>query len=153
MLVALALILSYVESMIPMSFAVPGIKLGLANTVTIFAVFSLDGKRAAIIAVIRVCLVSLLFGSVMTLAYSISGAVLSLTAVMILKKTGLFGPVGISVAGAVCHNIGQIIAAIILLRTNALVFYLPPLLISGCITGAIIGILSGIIVKRINIKE
>ncbi len=150
LLTALAMILSYLESLVPLSFAVPGIKLGLANAAVIFALFSLNGKYAFLISLIRVFLVSVLFGSVMTLAYSFAGAVLSLAVMLLLKKTGAFGPVGISVAGAVSHNAGQILAAVFLLETGSLVFYLPVLLISGCIAGSLIGIVSGIIISRMK---
>ena len=150
LLLALALILSYLESLVPMSFAVPGIKLGLPNVVIVYALYKLGAKSAVSISVVRVILVSILFGNVMTMIYSLVGAALALMLMWLLKKSGKFSPVGVSVAGALGHNAGQIFTAMVLLETSGLIYYLPALCISGAVSGVLIGILGGILVKRIK---
>lgn len=150
LLVALAIILSYVESLIPLPFFMPGMKLGLANIVVLMALYTLRPTDAVIISFLRVLLVGILFKNGVSMAYSFGGAVLSLAAMILLKKTGKFGITGVSVVGAAFHNIGQIAVAAIMLETAQLVYYLPVLLISAVVTGVIIGIIGGIIVKRIE---
>lgn len=151
LLLALALILSYLESLVPLSFAVPGIKLGLPNVVIVFALYKLGFKGAAGISIVRVLLVTILFGNVMIMIYSLAGAVLSLALMWLLKKSGKFSSVGVSVAGALGHNTGQILTAMLLLETPGLIYYLPALCISGAIAGVCIGIVGGIVVKRIKL--
>lgn len=146
----LALVLSYLESLLPLSFAVPGIKIGLPNLVIVFALYRMKPKDAVLISLIRVLLVSILFGSVLSLAYSAAGAILSLALMLILKRTGKFGTTGVSVAGAVAHNFGQILAAVVLLETSRLAWYLPVLILSGTIAGVCIGLLSAFLVKRVQ---
>jgi len=147
---AIALILSYVEVLIPFSVAIPGIKIGLANIAVIFALYKLNASAAWSISGVRVVLVALLFGNVMTLAYSISGAVFSLLVMMGLKRIGKFGYVGISVGGGIAHNIGQILCAAVMLGTKQIMYYLPVLIISGTVSGIAIGIVSGLLVSRIK---
>jgi heptaprenyl diphosphate synthase len=146
------MILSYVESRIPAFVAIPGIKVGLANIAVIFTLYRFGVKEAITVSLIRVFLVSFLFGSIPSMFYSISGAVLSLTAMILLKKLTPLTEVAISVTGGVMHNIGQIIAASIMLSTNVVVYYLPFLLVSGTIAGIVVGIASAILVKRIKFK-
>ncbi len=150
--VALAMILSFVESQIPAFVAIPGVKMGLANIAVVFVLYTLGWKEAVLISLIRVVLVSLLFGSFASLFYSLAGAVLSLTGMIILKKAGLFSPVAVSVSGGVLHNAGQILMACILLGTNVIRYYLPFLVLSGTISGIVIGILAAVLVKRIPVK-
>ncbi len=147
------MILSFVESRIPVFIAIPGIKMGLANIAIIFALYRLGAKEAFVISIIRIIVVSMLFGSIVSVAYSIGGAIFSFAVMLILKKLSVFSEVGISVAGGVSHNIGQILVACILLETNVIVYYLPFLLLSGVISGALIGIVSAIVIKRVNIKR
>ena len=116
--IALAMIMSYIEALVPLSFAVPGIKMGLANIVIIFVLYKIGTKEAILVSLIRVILVSLLFSNVMAMAYSIAGAVLSLSVMWLLKKTDRFSFVGVSIAGGIMHNVGQIIMAVILLGTE-----------------------------------
>ncbi|MBR2042526.1 MAG: Gx transporter family protein [Oscillospiraceae bacterium] len=146
--IALAMIMSYIEVLVPLSFAVPGIKMGLANIVIIFVLYKIGTKEAILVSLIRVILVSLLFSNVMAMAYSIAGAVLSLGVMWILKKTDKFSVIGVSVAGGIMHNVGQIIMAVILLGTKQIALYLPVLLITGTATGIVIGIVSGIVINR-----
>ena len=152
LLIALALVLSYLESLLPLSFSVPGVKLGLTNLVVIFALYRLSPAAAGVISILRVLLASVLFGSVLSLAYSAAGAVLSFLVMLLLLRSGKFGCTGVSVAGALAHNAGQILAAACLLETNRLVWYLHVLCISGTVAGICIGLLSALLVKRIPVK-
>lgn len=145
------MILSYLESLVPLSFAIPGIKMGLPNIVIVFALYKLGFRAATCISIIRVVLVSILFGNVMSMIYSLAGAVLSLAVMWLLSRSGKFSSVGVSVAGALGHNVGQIVTAIVLLETGGLVYYLAPLCVSGTIAGICIGIAGGIVVKRVKI--
>ena len=149
LLIALALVLSYLESLIPLSFAIPGIKLGLPNLVIVFALYRLRWPTAAAISLLRVLLVALLFGSALSLAYSAAGAAFSLLVMCLLKRSGRFGCTGVSVAGAVAHNLAQIAAAALLLETSSLAWYFPVLCLSGTLAGICIGLLSALLVKRI----
>lgn len=149
MCVALAMILSYVESMIP-SPGIPGVKLGLANIVVVFALYKLGWKEAVGISLLRVFLVSLLFGHAASLMYSAAGAALSLLGMILLKKSGRLGSVAVSVLGGVLHNAGQILMAVVLMGSNV-VYYLPVLIVSGTIAGIGIGLLAAILVKRIPV--
>ncbi|MBQ2072531.1 MAG: Gx transporter family protein [Oscillospiraceae bacterium] len=149
---AIALVLSFVESQIPAFVAVPGVKMGLANIAIVYALYRLGWKEAAIISLIRVVLVSLLFGSAASFLYSLAGAVLSLLGMALLKKTGKFTEIVVSVAGGVLHNIGQIAMASIILETDALRYYLPFLLVSGILAGVVIGLISGILIRRIHLS-
>ena len=151
LMIALAMILSFVESQIPSFFPIPGIKLGLANIAVIFALYRLSIKDAIVVSLIRVVGVSTLFGTSLTLAYSLSGAVLSLLIMVLLKKSDRFSIVGVSVAGGISHNIGQIIMAIILMHNSVISYYLPFLIISGIVTGVVIGLVSAKIVERVKI--
>ena len=148
LLTALALVLSYLESLIPPLW-VPGVKLGLPNLAVVFALYRLGWKDACAISLVRVVLVTLLFVNGAALAYSIAGAALSLSLMGLLKKTRKFSTVGVSVAGGVAHNAGQILVAMALLETSRLAWYLPVLWVSGTIAGVLIGIVSGVLVERV----
>ena len=150
LLLAMALVLSWLEALVPLSFAVPGIKLGLPNVAVVFALYRLGWRNAALLSVLRVLLVSLLFGNVLALAYSAAGAVLSLAVMGALRASGKFGITAVSVSGAVAHNIGQIAVAAAVLETARLVWYLPALLVSGTAAGICIGLLSALLVKRVD---
>ncbi len=149
LLIALALVLSYLESLVPLSFAIPGIKLGLPNLVIVFALYRLRPAVAAAISLLRVVLVALLFGSALSLAYSAAGAVCSFLIMLLLKRSGRFGCTGVSVAGAVAHNLAQIAAAAVLLETASLAWFLPVLCLSGTLAGICIGLVSALLVKRV----
>ena len=150
LMIALAMIFSYVEVLIPIPFMVPGMKLGLANIVTMVALYSMRSKDAFIISIIRVLLSSLLFGNFFSLAYSMAGGLFSLLIMVLLKKTEKFSIIGVSVAGGVCHNIAQIGVAAVLLETSEFIYYLPVLLITGAITGCLIGIIGGLALKKLT---
>ena len=151
--VALAMIFSYIELQIPPLVAIPGIKLGLPNVVIIIALYKFGWKEAIVINVLRVVLVSVLFGTVLSLLYSVAGAILSLFVMIILKKSKIFSTVLVSVFGAISHNIGQITVAIFVLETSELLYYLPVLLITGTISGLLLGLIGATVVKKLdNIK-
>ena len=150
LLSALALILSYVESLIPAFVAVPLVMMGRANIVVVFVLYTLGPGEAAIVSIIRVLLSSLLFGSILSLSYSAAGAVISLLSMIIMMKTKIFGVTSVSVTGGVFHNLGQILVACLVLETDVLLYYLPVLILSGTITGAVIGIASSIVIKRLQ---
>lgn len=155
MTIAVAMILSYIESQIPpLLTAVPGIKMGLANIAVVFALYKLGWKEAGLISLLRVFLVSVMFSplGVMGLFYSLAGAVLSLLVMIGLKATGLFSSVAVSVAGGVFHNVGQIGMACILLKTKEIVYYLPVLALSGIVAGVLIGLVAAVLVKRIKLE-
>lgn len=151
MCVALAMILSYVESQLP-SLGIPGVKMGLANIVVVFTLYRVGWKEAAGISLLRVLLVSLLFGHAASLMYSASGAVLSLLGMIALKKTDRLSCVAVSVIGGVLHNVGQILMAWALMGPNV-AYYLPVLILSGTVTGVAIGLVSALLIRRIDLKE
>ena len=148
---AVAMILSFVESQIPAFIAVPGVKVGLANIAVVFALYRLGWKEAAAISLVRVVMVSMLFGSIASLFYSLAGAILSLTGMGLLKKTGRFTEIMVSVTGGILHNIGQIAMACLILETAALRYYLPFLLVSGIIAGVVVGLVSAVLVQRVKL--
>ena len=152
LLCTVALMLSYIESFIPAFIPIPGIKLGLANIVSVYLLYKCGFKYAFTVSLLRVVLSVLLFGNLLTLAYSISGAVLSLIIMFIFKKTGLFSEVGVSIVGGISHNAAQIAVACILMETARIVYYLPALIISGTVTGALIGIGGALLIKKVNIN-
>ncbi len=149
MMTALAFVLSFLETLIPFNFGVPGIKLGLANLVVVAALYTMKPTQAFAIALIRIILAGLTFGNFYSLVYSLAGGLLSFAVMLIMKKTKL-SVMGVSMLGGVCHNIGQIIAAAVILGTARLVYYLPVLLISGLVTGFLIGLVSGILISRLK---
>ena len=150
--VALAMLLSFIESQIPPFVAIPGIKVGLSNIVTVFLLYTFGWREAGAVSLLRVFLSSLLFGSAVSLLYALSGALLSFCVMIILKKLPLFTEIGVSVAGGVFHNAGQIICACIIMENAAIASYLPPLIVSGTVAGSVVGIISGILVKKLKNK-
>lgn len=147
---ALALIFSYVETLIPINFGIPGVKLGLANLIIVFALYRMDIREAYVLSIVRVVLSGFLFGNLFSIVYSLSGGLLSLTVMAVLKKTKNFSVLGISMAGGVFHNIGQLMMAAIVLESISIVYYFPVLLISGVLTGLLIGVISSEMLKRLG---
>lgn len=148
---ALALVLSYLESLLPAP-GLPGVKLGLANLAVLFALYRLGAREAAAVSLLRVLLVSLLFGHVLSFWYSLSGAALSLAGMASVKRSGRFGVIAVSVTGGVLHNAGQLLAARLLLGETVLA-YLPWLIVSGTVTGAAIGLAGGTLLRRVEKTE
>ena len=151
--IALALILAYIEVLLPPLFsAVPGIKMGLPNIIIVFLLYRRGPVFAGVVSLLRILLVSMLFGNAMALAYSLAGGVLSLSVMVILKKLNVLSTVGVSVSGGVMHNIGQIIMAVLLLDTVQLGYYLAVLALTGTVAGIMIGLCGSFLVKRIPQK-
>ena len=148
--IALSMVLSFIEHQIPPLVAVPGVKVGLPNLVMVFMLYKIGWKETAVVSLIRVVLVSMIFGSVVSMAYGLVGATLSLIGMTLLKKTKLFSTIAVSVVGGVLHNIGQIATACVVMGTAQIVYYLPVLLISGTIAGVVIGFISGLLVKKLD---
>lgn len=149
-LIAAAMILSWLEAILPFNLGIPGVKLGLCHVVTVFALYRLTTVETVSVTLLRVVLTSLLFGSPVSALYSLSGAALSILVMLLLRRLPAFSPIGISLAGGVAHNIGQLGCAAILMDTVALGWYLPVLLVAGTVSGAVIGTLGGIAVKRVK---
>lgn len=145
---SLALILSYVELLIPINFGIPGMKLGLANLLVVILLYKGCPRDALLLSVIRILLSGLIFGNMFSIFYSLGGGLLSLAVMVFLKKTGQFTVAGISIGGGASHNVGQLLVAMFVVQTYQVGYYLPVLLIAGVITGAVIGILSSEVLKR-----
>ena len=139
---ALAILMGYVEMMFPMPIPIPGVKLGLANVVVIIMMYFMDVKGAFFISLIRVFLSGLLFAGFAGLLYSLAGAMLSFAVMALLKKTGKFSIIGVSLAGGVFHNVGQVAVAAMVVENVKMAYYLPFLLVSGVVTGIVIGIVA-----------
>jgi len=150
MCIALSMILSFVESQMPPLMAVPGVKVGLPNIVMVFMLYKIGAKETAIVSILRVILVGILFGTPLSMIYSLVGAALSLIGMILLKKTNLFAPITVSVAGGILHNIGQIATACLVMETAQIAYYLPVLLISGTVAGILIGLCAAMILKRLD---
>lgn len=149
LMAALALIFSYIEVIIPFNPGIPGIKLGIANLVIIVALYYLGSKYAFTVNLVRVLIAGLLFTGFFGAAYSLAGALLSFAVMIFLKRTKLFSVVGISMAGGVAHNLGQLFVAAFLIANTKIFLYFPVLIFSGIISGAAIGVLSYLILKRL----
>ncbi len=146
---ALAILLSYIETLLPVFSGIPGVKLGLANLAVLFLLELYSWKEAAFVSIVRILVIGFLFGSMFSILYSLSGAVLSLTVMTLLKKHSGLGIFGISTAGGVAHNIGQLLVAMLLVANVRLIYYAPALLISGVVTGLAIGWLTRETLARI----
>lgn len=152
-LTTLSLILSYVESLVPFSFGVPGAKLGLSNLVTVFALYVLGPLPCLLVNAVRVMLSGFLFGNLAAILYAMAGCLASFAVMVALKRTGKFSPVSVSAAGGAAHNLGQLIVARAL-AGNAVFAYFPYLFILGILSGILIGIVGGILVQRLgNVVE
>lgn len=145
----LALIFSYVETLIPIQFGIPGVKLGLANLIIVIALYRMKLSEAYLLSIVRVLLAGFIFGNYFSIIYSLAGGLLSLTVMALLRKKGGFSVIGVSIAGGVFHNIGQLIIASVIVETFSVMYYVPVLLISGLVTGLLIGIASDGMLKRL----
>ena len=150
MLVALAFIFSYIEAMIPIPVPIPGVKLGLANLVSIVGLYTVGVAGTIAVSLVRIVLVGFTFGNMSSMFYSLAGGVVSLILMIAAKKSGWFSTIGVSIIGGIGHNIGQISMAALLVQTAGVFVYLPMLLIAGVIAGAVIGLLGGLVIERIQ---
>ena len=150
LLVSLAMVLSWLESLIVFPGLLPGMKVGLTNLVVVFALYRMSPRDAAAVSLARVALVSLTFGNAYSFAYSLAGAALSLAVMTGLKKTGRFSILGVSIAGGVCHNLGQLGVAMAVLGTARLWWYLPWLMAGGVAAGTAVGAAGGVIADRVR---
>lgn len=148
---ALAIIFGYVETLLPVFAGIPGIKLGLANLAVLFILMRYSPAEAFLVSVIRILVIGFLFGNMFSILYSLAGAALSLLVMSLLKKSGHFSILGISMAGGISHNIGQLLTAMAVVENLNLIYYAPALLLSGVITGMLIGYLTGEVQKRIKL--
>ena len=146
---ALALIFSYVETLIPIQFGIPGVKLGLANLIIVIALYRMKLSEVYLLSIVRVLLAGFIFGNYFSIIYSLAGGILSLTVMAYLRKKGGFSVIGVSIAGGVFHNIGQLIVASVIVETFSVMYYVPVLLIAGLVTGLLIGIASDGMLKRL----
>lgn len=146
---ALALILSYVESLIPFYFGIPGVKLGLTNLVIVLMLYLCGTGEALLLSCARVLLSGFLFGNMYSILYSLAGGMFSLLIMAFAKRTGKFSLIGVSIAGGIFHNVGQILVAMVTVESISIVYYMPVLLVSGVITGCLIGIAATEVLKRL----
>lgn len=147
---ALALIFSYVETLIPINFGIPGAKLGLANLVIVIVLYKTGGKEALLLSVIRIVLSGFLFGNLFAILYSLAGGLFSLAVMGLVKRRKSFSIVGVSMAGGVTHNIGQLIVAMLVVETYQVGYYLPVLMLAGLATGTLIGVISREVLNRLK---
>lgn len=150
LLTALAMVLSFVETLIPIPIPIPGVKLGLANLVTVVGLYLIGIPGTIAVTLVRIVLVGFSFGNPYSMIYGLSGSFLSLFVMAILKKTGKFSQISISVLGGIAHNIGQITFAAVIVQTSGVFYYLPFLIAAGCIAGTLIGIVGGLITGRLQ---
>lgn len=146
---ALALIFSYVETLIPVHFGIPGIKLGLANLLVVVFLYKRNAKEALLLSCVRIVLSGLMFANLFSILYSLAGGILSLAVMTFLKKKGTFSVMGVSIAGGVMHNLGQLLVAMLVVETCQVGYYFPVLLIAGTVTGMLIGLASNEVLKRL----
>lgn len=150
LLASLALVLSYVETLIPLPVTVPGIKLGLANITVLIALYALDTRMAFLLMLLKVAISGLLFGTFVSIAYSLTGSLLAFLGMWLLWRSHKVNIVAVSVVAAVLHNTGQLAAAAVLLSTPLVFVNLPVLIIAACITGAITGTVALSVLKAIS---
>ena len=148
-LTALALIVSYVEFLIPIPIGIPGVKPGLANLVVVWALYTLRPGEALLINMLRIFLSGFLFGNLSMILYSLAGALVSFLSMYLVKRSGLLQVVGVSIAGGIMHNMGQLALAVLALETGSLVYYAPVLVLAGAVTGSVIGIVSREVLRRV----
>lgn len=147
LMVSVMLVLGYVESLIPLGSAVPGIKIGLANSVLLYAIYVLGAKQAFVLMIVKVLLSGLTFGGVNAMMYSLAGGVLSMAAMLIVRRVPGTGILGVSIAGAAMHNLGQVLLAMIVLQTDKLLYYMAILVLVGIGTGFLTGVVAHAVLR------
>ena len=148
---AFAAILSYIEAIISFGIFIPGVKLGLANIAVVIALYIYGYKDALLINIVRILIVGLIFGNMFSISFSIAGALISYIVMSLLKKVDIFSPIGVSVAGGVAHNVGQLFIAALVIESYSVINYLPILMLAGIICGLIIGFVSMMVIKYLNV--
>ena len=149
---AVAIIFGYVDSLIPVFAGIPGVKIGLANLAILFILDRYSWREAALVSVVRILVIGFMFGNLFSIVYSLAGAALSLPVMNFLKKHSEFSLIGISVAGGVTHNIGQLIVAMIVVSNTSLMVYTPALLVAGVLAGVAIGVLVKEVLGRVPLN-
>ena len=149
MLIGLAFIFSYLEAIIPIPVPIPGVKLGLANLVVIVGLYTIGIPGTIAVALIRIVLVGFTFGNVSSMLYSLSGGIVSLILMIAFRKLNWFSQTGVSIIGGIGHNIGQLMMAAFITETAGVFYYLPFLIVAGVVSGAVIGLLGGLVTERI----
>ncbi|MBQ7795336.1 MAG: Gx transporter family protein [Lachnospiraceae bacterium] len=149
-LIALAMVMNFVESLIPIPMPVPGVKLGLANLVTVAGLYLIGIPGTICVTILRVVLIGFSFGNPYSMIYGLSGSLVSLFVMALARKYNWFSHIGISILGGIFHNIGQMTFAALIVQTTGVYVYLPTLLIAGTIAGTLIGILGGIMTERLT---
>jgi len=149
--VTLGLILSYVEALIPVFAGVPGMKPGLSNILIVFLLYRYGFAEAAIVNALRIIIAGMLFGNPFSILYSLSGAVFAVLGMLLLKRTGIFSVYGVSMAGGMLHNTGQIILAVLIVENYNIILYLPVLVVAGCVTGFIVGMVGAVLLNRVRL--
>lgn len=147
---AFAIVLSYVEILIPFNFGIPGVKLGLANFIILLALYYMGIKQAILINVARIIIIGFLFGNLFSILFSLSGAIFSLFFMFLIKKTKMFSIVSVSVIGGIMHNVGQLVIAAFVVETYSILYYIPILIIAGLITGLLLGIVTNLVKDKIK---
>lgn len=147
---AAAMILSYVESLIPFFFSIPGMKLGLTNACIVMVLYIYGPREALLINLLRIVLTGFMFGNMFSIIYSLAGGLLSFLIMYILYRTGLFAVITVSLMGGIFHNLGQNIAAALLIKNSYIMYYFPVLLIFGAVTGVLIGVISSELIRRLK---
>jgi heptaprenyl diphosphate synthase len=150
LMVALALIFSYVEVLLPLPIPVPGIKLGLANLVIVLVLYLKGTKEAFLLSMVRIILAGFLFGNLSMILYSLAGGMLSLVVMALFIRMNFFGIIGVSILGAITHNLGQLLLAMYLLETKQIAYYVPILLVAGLICGSLIGMFVARLIERVR---
>lgn len=153
MYAAIAIVLSYIEMLLPISIGIPGAKPGFANIIIVFAIYSVGGVSALIINMIRILIIGMMFGNLISIVFSLCGAILSLLVMILIKQIKGIHPLGVSICGAVSHNLGQILAASFLVKTYSVLYYLPFLIITGILSGIVIGIIAGLLLNRLKMVK
>lgn len=148
--IALALIFSYVETLIPIYFGIPGIKLGLANLLVVIVLYKRNATEALLLSIVRIVLAGFMFTNLFSIVYSLAGGILSLAVMKFLKERGIFSVMGVSIAGGVMHNMGQLLVAMLVVETYRVGYYFPVLLIAGMLTGLLIGVAANEVLKRLK---
>ena len=143
-----ALILSYIETLIPFGFGIPGIKLGLANLIVLIILYMDMPIEAIMVSMARIILMGLLFGSLSSMIYAFFGGMLSFLCMYLFRRFNRFSPIGVSCLGGIMHNVGQLIVASLVVRTNIFAFYFPYLLLAGLLTGLLIGVIGNTVISR-----